>query len=106
MDVVITTALIPGKKAPILIDKETVRLMKPNSIIVDMAAEMGGNCELTVPGKRHVDPESRVIILGYSDLPSRMANQSSELFATNMYNLVEELCFIPKNPSKSVIFNL
>lgn len=98
VDVIFTTALIPGKKAPILIDAETVRLMKPNSVIVDLAAEMGGNCELTQPGKRHVDPESRVIILGYTDLPSRMAQQSSELFAVNMYNLFEDLCTVPKNP--------
>lgn len=101
VDIVITTALIPGKRAPILLTKEQVRMMKPNSIIVDLAAEMQGNCELTKPGERFVDPESRVIILGYTDLASRMANQSSELFATNMYNLFEEICNIPRNPKNN-----
>ena len=97
---IVTTALIPGKPAPILIDKETVYLMKPNSVIVDMAAEMGGNCELTRKGERHVDPKSHVIILGYTDLPSRMAQQAAELFGTNMFNLFEELCSIPRVSSK------
>jgi len=101
VDVIVTTALIPGKKAPTLIDAETVSLMKPNSVIVDMAAEMGGNCELTRKGERYVDPKTHVIILGYTDLPSRMSQQSSELFATNMYNLFEELCNIPRNSSNN-----
>lgn len=79
-----------------MIDTETVHLMKPNSVIVDMAAEMGGNCELTRKGERHVDPKSHVIILGYTDLPSRMSQQAAELFGTNMYNLFEELCSIPR----------
>jgi len=96
VDVIVTTALIPGKQAPILIDTETVHMMKPNSVIVDMAAEMGGNCELTRKGERHVDPKSHVIILGYTDLPSRMSQQAAELFGTNMYNLFEELCSIPR----------
>jgi len=101
VDVIITTALIPGKKAPILITKETVALMKPNSVIVDLAAEMGGNCELTQPGKVYSDPDTKVTIIGYTDIPSRMAQQSSELFAVNMLNLFEELCNIPKNPKNS-----
>lgn len=101
VDIIITTALIPGRRAPILLTKEQVRMMKPNSIVVDMAAEMQGNCELTKPGERFVDPESKVIILGYTDLASRMANQASELFAINMYNLVEDMCNIPKNPKNN-----
>lgn len=75
--------------------------MKPNSVIVDMAAEMGGNCELTKKGERHVDPKSHVIILGYTDLPSRMSQQAAELFGTNMYNLFEELCSIPRASSNN-----
>jgi len=72
-DIIITTALIPNVKAPVLIFKEAVRMMKPGSVIVDMAAERGGNCELTKPGQLYIDPESGVKILGYTDLPSRMA---------------------------------
>jgi len=69
--------------------------MKPNSVIVDMAAEMGGNCELTKPGQKFVD-HSGVIILGYTDLASRMAQQASDLFAVNMLNLLEIMCVIEK----------
>ncbi len=89
-DIVITTALIPGKPAPRLITAEMVQSMKPGSVIVDMAAEQGGNCELTVPGEaimRH-----GVTIIGYTDLPSRLARQSSTLYATNLLRLAEELC--------------
>lgn len=57
-DIIITTALIPGKKAPTLLYEDTVRGMKPNSVIIDMAAEMGGNCELTKKDQIHVDPQS------------------------------------------------
>jgi len=103
VDIIITTALIPGKKAPILIDKETVQHMKPNSVIVDLAAEMGGNCELTKPGEKFIDPDTKVIIIGYTDLPSRMAEQSSELFAVNMGHLFEELCEIPKHPENNAL---
>jgi len=90
-DIVITTALIPGKPAPKLIKEEVVRVMRPGSVIVDMAAEMGGNCELTEPGEAITDPQSGVIIIGYTDLVSRMAPQSSELFANNLWHLLDEL---------------
>ena len=88
-DIIITTALIPGKPAPKLITAEMVQSMKPGSVIVDMAAEQGGNCELTVPGEaveRH-----GVTIVGYTDLASRLAKQSSTLYANNLLRLVEEL---------------
>jgi len=115
VDVIITTALIPFQKAPILVNANIVRAMKPGSVIVDLAAERGGNCELTRyfknllpgggllflficrPGETFVDPESGVTIVGYYDFPSRMAKQTSDLFSTNMYNLIEELLEIPKN---------
>jgi NAD(P) transhydrogenase subunit alpha len=89
-DIIITTALIPGKPAPRLITAEMVRTMKPGSVIVDMAAEQGGNCELTVPGEAVV--RHGVTIIGYTDLPSRLAKQSSTLYATNLLRLTEELC--------------
>ncbi|MBT9553588.1 MAG: Re/Si-specific NAD(P)(+) transhydrogenase subunit alpha [Hydrogenophaga sp.] len=90
VDIIITTALIPGKPAPKLITAEMVRSMKPGSVIVDMAAEQGGNCELTVPGEAVV--RHGVTIVGYTDLASRMARQSSTLYATNLFRLSEELC--------------
>jgi len=90
VDVIITTALIPGKPAPKLITKEMVDSMRDGSVIVDLAAEQGGNCELTVPGK--VVKKHGVHIVGYTDLPSRLATQSSQLYATNIYNLIEEMC--------------
>ena len=90
VDIIITTALIPGKPAPKLITAEMVRSMKPGSVIVDMAAEQGGNCELTEPGK--VVVKHGVTIIGYSDLPSRLATQSSTLYATNLFRLSEDLC--------------
>ena len=89
-DVIITTALIPGKPAPRLITAEMVRSMKPGSVIVDLAAEQGGNCELTEPGT--VSVKHGVTIIGYTDLPSRLAKQSSTLYATNLLRLTEELC--------------
>ena len=89
-DIIITTALIPGKPAPKLITAEMVQSMKPGSVIVDMAAEQGGNCELTVPGEAVV--RHGVTIIGYTDLPSRLAKQSSTLYATNLLRLTEELC--------------
>jgi len=89
-DVIITTALIPGKPAPRLITAEMVRSMKPGSVIVDMAAEQGGNCELTEPGQAVV--RHGVTIIGYTDLSSRLARQSSTLFATNLFRVAEELC--------------
>ena len=90
VDIIITTALIPGKPAPKLITAEMVQSMKPGSVIVDMAAEQGGNCELTEPGK--VVTKHGVIIIGYTDLPSRLATQASTLYATNLFRLSEELC--------------
>ena len=90
VDILITTALIPGKPAPVLITAEMVESMKPGSVIVDMAAEQGGNCELTEPGKAVV--KHGVTIIGYTDLASRMARQSSTLYSTNLFRLTEELC--------------
>jgi NAD(P) transhydrogenase subunit alpha len=90
VDIIITTALIPGKPAPRLITAEMVKSMKPGSVIVDMAAERGGNCELTVPGEAVV--RHGVTIVGYTDLTSRLAKQSSTLYATNLFRLTEELC--------------
>jgi len=90
VDIIITTALIPGKPAPKLITAEMVRSMKPGSVIVDMAAEQGGNCELTEPGQSVV--KHGVTIVGYTDLASRLARQSSTLYGTNLFRLSEELC--------------
>src|SRR3990167_6290005 len=90
VDIIITTALIPGRPAPRLITAEMVKSMKPGSVIVDMAAERGGNCELTEPGQ--VVVKHGVTIIGYTDLPSRLARQSSTLYATNLFRLAEELC--------------
>jgi len=89
-DIIITTALIPGKPAPKLITVDMVRSMKPGSVIVDLASEQGGNCELTVPGE--VVVRHGVTLIGYTDLPSRLAKQSSTLYATNLLRLTEELC--------------
>jgi NAD(P) transhydrogenase subunit alpha len=90
VDIIITTALIPGKPAPKLISADMVKSMKPGSVIVDLAAEQGGNCELTEPGKIVV--KHGVTIVGYTDLPSRLAKQSSTLYASNLFRLTEELC--------------
>ncbi|HMQ73660.1 MAG TPA: Re/Si-specific NAD(P)(+) transhydrogenase subunit alpha, partial [Rubrivivax sp.] len=89
-DIIITTALIPGKPAPKLITAEMVRTMKPGSVIVDMAAEQGGNCELTEPGQAVV--RHGVTIIGYTDLASRLAKQASTLYSNNLLRLTEELC--------------
>jgi NAD(P) transhydrogenase subunit alpha len=89
-DIIITTALIPGKPAPKLITAEMVASMKPGSVIVDMAGEQGGNCELTVPGEAVV--RHGVTIIGYTDLVSRLAKQSSTLYSTNLLRVTEELC--------------
>jgi NAD(P) transhydrogenase subunit alpha len=90
VDVIITTALIPGKPAPKLITEAMVKTMRDGSVIVDLAAEQGGNCELTVKDK--IAKVHGVNIVGYTDLPSRLAAQSSQLYATNIYNLLEEMC--------------
>ena len=89
-DIVITTALIPGKPAPKLITADMVKTMKPGSVIVDLAGEQGGNCELTVPGEAVV--RHGVTIVGYTDLVSRLAKQSSTLYSNNLLRLTEELC--------------
>jgi len=90
VDIIVTTALIPGKPAPKLITTEMVKSMRPGSVVVDLAAEQGGNCELTVPGE--VVVRHGVTIIGYTDLPSRLAKQASTLYATNLLRLTEELC--------------
>ena len=89
VDVIITTALIPGKPAPKLILADMVEKMKPGSVIVDLAAEQGGNCELTEPGV--VSVKHGVTIIAYTDLPSRLATQSSQLYATNLRHLFTDL---------------
>jgi NAD(P) transhydrogenase subunit alpha len=89
VDIIITTALIPGKPAPKLITQEMVESMKEGSVIVDMAAEQGGNCAVTKPGEiRHY---KGVTIIGLTDLPSRMANQSSQLYGTNLFHLLDDM---------------
>lgn len=90
VDIIITTALIPGKPAPKLITKEMVDSMKPGSVIVDMASATGGNCEYTVSGKMIVT-DSGVKVIGYNDLPGRLPTQSSEMYATNLVNLTKLL---------------
>ena len=89
VDIIITTAMIPGKKSPVLITGDMVKSMKHGSVIVDLAAEGGGNCELTEPGKLKI--VHGVTILGYSDLPSRLASQSSRLYGNNLVKLVNVL---------------
>ncbi|AWX15417.1 NAD(P)(+) transhydrogenase (Re/Si-specific) subunit alpha [Mergibacter septicus] len=91
VDIIITTALIPGKPAPRLITKEMVATMKPGSVIVDLAAATGGNCELTQADQITIT-ENQVKIIGYTDLPSRLPTQSSQLYATNLVNLLKLLC--------------
>ncbi|MGE5467901.1 MAG: Re/Si-specific NAD(P)(+) transhydrogenase subunit alpha [Ignavibacteria bacterium] len=90
VDIIITTALIPGKPAPRLITADMVKSMKPGSVIVDMAAEQGGNCELTERDQAVV--KHGVTIVGYTDLVSRLAKQSSTLYSNNLLRLTEELC--------------
>ena len=90
MDIVITTALIPNREAPILWTRDMVEAMKPGSVIVDLAAERGGNCELTQPDQKIVT-ENGVTIIGYTDFPSRMASQSSTLYATNIRHMMTDL---------------
>ena len=92
VDIIITTALIPGKAAPKLITADMVHSMRPGSVIVDLAAEQGGNCSLTQPDRVVTEGEGAVHIIGYTDLPSRMAAQSSEMYANNLRHLLVELC--------------
>ena len=89
VDIIITTALIPGRPAPRLLERYHVEAMKPGSVIVDLAAERGGNCELTEPGKATV--HNGVTIIGYTDLPSRMAAQSSQLYGSNLCHLLDDM---------------
>ncbi len=90
IDIVITTALIPNRPAPLLWTKDMVEMMKPGSIVVDLAAERGGNCELTVMDEKVVS-DNGVTIIGYTDFPSRMAAQSSTLYATNIRHMMTDL---------------
>ena len=99
VDIIITTALIPGKAAPKLITEGMVESMKPGSIIVDMAAEQGGNCALTKP--EEVVVRYDVTIIGYTDLPSRLAKQSSQMYANNLRHLLDDL-----TPEKNGIINV
>ncbi len=89
VDIIVTTALIPGKPAPKLITQGMVESMKPGSVIVDLAAEQGGNCVLTDPGK--IVHHKGVTIIGYTDLPSRMASMSSQLYGSTIVALIDEL---------------
>ncbi|OOF62122.1 Re/Si-specific NAD(P)(+) transhydrogenase subunit alpha [Rodentibacter sp. Ppn85] len=91
VDIIITTAAIPGKPAPRLITKEMVDSMKAGSVIVDLAAATGGNCEYTQAGKV-VTTENQVKVIGYTDFPSRLPTQSSQLYGTNLVNLLKLLC--------------
>ena len=90
IDIVITTALIPGRPAPKLWLEDMVRAMKPGSVIVDLAAERGGNCDLTVPDQKVVT-DNGVTIIGYTDFPSRMAAQASTLYSTNIRHFLTDL---------------
>ena len=99
MDIVISTALIPGRDAPVLWTKDMVEAMKPGSVIVDLAAERGGNCELTVKDEKIVTPNG-VTIVGYTDFPSRMAAQSSTLYSTNIRHMMTDL-----TPAKDGVVN-
>ncbi len=89
VDIIVTTALIPGKPAPKLITQGMVESMKPGSVIVDLAAEQGGNCALTDPGK--IVHHKGVTIIGYTDLPSRMASMASQLYGSTIVALIDEL---------------
>lgn len=91
VDIIITTALIPGKPAPKLITKQMVESMRQGSVIVDLAAQNGGNCELTKANELNLS-KNGVKIIGYTDLPSRLPTQSSQLYATNVLNLLKLVC--------------
>ena len=99
VDIVISTALIPGRDAPVLWTADMVEAMKPGSVIVDLAAERGGNCELTVPEEKFVT-DNGVTIVGYTDFPSRMAAQASTLYATNIRHMLSDL-----TPAKDGVVN-
>ena len=99
IDIVICTALIPNRDAPILWTKDMVEAMKSGSVIIDLAAERGGNCELTVQDQKVVS-DNGVTIIGYTDFPSRMATQSSTLFSTNVRHMLTDL-----TPEKDGVIN-
>ena len=99
VDIVITTALIPNRDAPVLWTADMVEAMKPGSVIVDLAAERGGNCEMTKPDDKIVT-DNGVTIVGYTDFPSRMAAQSSSLYATNIRHMMTDL-----TPEKDGVVN-
>ena len=99
VDIVITTALIPNREAPELWTEDMVQAMKPGSVIVDLAAEKGGNCKLTVKDEKIVT-DNGVTIIGYTDFPSRMATQASSLYATNIRHLMTDL-----TPEKDGVVN-
>ena len=99
MDIVITTALIPNREAPELWTEDMVKAMKPGSVIIDLAAEKGGNCKLTKADERIVT-DNGVIIIGYTDFPSRMAAQASTLYSTNIRHMMTDL-----TPEKDGIVN-
>ncbi|MGD9919406.1 MAG: Re/Si-specific NAD(P)(+) transhydrogenase subunit alpha [Paenirhodobacter sp.] len=99
MDIVISTALIPGRPAPVLWTKDMVEAMKRGSVIVDLAAERGGNCELTKMDEKVVT-DNGVTIIGYTDFPSRMAQQSSQLYSTNIRHMMADL-----TPGKDGVVN-
>ena len=100
VDIVITTALIPGRDAPVLWTKDMVEAMKSGSVIVDLAAQNGGNCEMTVKDEKIVS-DNGVTIIGYTDFASRMSTQSSTLFATNIRHMMDDLT--PENDGVMVI---
>ncbi len=99
VDIIITTALIPGKPAPELITEDMVKSMKQGSVIVDLAAEQGGNCKLSEAGK--VVVKHGITIIGYTDLPSRLSSQSSQLYSTNLRHLITDL-----TPEKDGVINV
>jgi H+-translocating NAD(P) transhydrogenase subunit alpha len=99
IDIVITTALIPGRPAPKLWTEDMVKMMRNGSVIVDLAAERGGNCDLTIPDEKIVT-DNGVTIVGYTDFPSRMATQSSTLYSTNIRHMLTDL-----TPGKDGVIN-
>lgn len=99
IDIVITTALIPGRPAPKLWTKDMVEMMKPGSVVIDLAAERGGNCDLTVMDQKIVS-DNGVTIVGYTDFPSRMAAQASTLYSNNIRHMLADL-----TPGKDGIIN-
>jgi NAD(P) transhydrogenase subunit alpha len=88
-DAVVTTAAVPGRKAPVLITADAVRAMRPGSVIVDLAAETGGNCELTVPGE--VVEREGVVIVGLLNLPSTLPAHASQMYSRNVQSLLQHL---------------